>query len=370
MEAAAARRMRVGVGHVPEVTDEVATFAHQLGAPYVQIWPKYWLEQTPGAGAYWSVEELGEAKRRCDERGLVLEAVAAHNYIRAMLGLPGRDEQIEQCMTTIRNMGRFGVHVLDYFWGPNGGWRTSFTDELRPGATTNSFDLSIVEANDAILRHRLWGAGGMEYAYQQVFEFPEDVIVDDDHLWGTYEYFLRAVLPVAEEAGVLLAVHPADPPVPMLGGIARILRSPAEFRRAMEFANSPAFGLLLCQGTVSEMPGGAANVFELIDMFGPSGRIGLIHFRDVEGSVPRFRETFIGAGNYDPVAVMRRLHEVGYTGLIIEDHYPVLAGDTPYAPGRLSGLRGRAHAMGYLQGLLRATDPAATSAPATAAGGA
>ena len=86
----------------------------------------------------------------------MLEAIGAHNYIRAMLGLPGADHQIEQCITTIRSMGAVGVRVLDYFWAPNGAWRTSFTDELRRGAMTNSFDLSLVEAADAVERNRLW----------------------------------------------------------------------------------------------------------------------------------------------------------------------------------------------------------------------
>jgi mannonate dehydratase len=183
--------------------------------------------------------------------------------------------------------------------------------------------------------------------------------VTEDDLWKSYEDFLRAVLPIAEENGVMLAVHPSDPPVPMLGGIARMLRSPAHYRRAMDLADSPAWGVLLCLGSVSEMPGGASDVFEMIDLFGPIQKIGLVHFRDVQGTVPKFRECFLGEGNYDPVAVMKRLLEVGYRGLIIEDHYPALAGDPPAWERSFHGYRGRAHAMGYLQGLLRAGQTAA-----------
>ena len=153
----------------------------------------------------------------------------------------------------------------------------------------------------------------------------------------------------------------------MLGGIGRMLRSPDHYRRAMELADSPAWGVLACLGSISEMPGGAANVFEMIDTFGPLGKIGLVHFRDVEGSVPRFRETFLGEGNYDPFARDAPAATRSATrGLIIEDHYPVLEGDTRTADGRFHGLRGRAHAIGYLQALLRATDPAAPD-PAAAA---
>lgn len=359
MTPPATDRARIGLGPVSRITDEVALIAHQLGAPYVGLWPSRWLEERPGAGARWTVAELADAKRRCEERGLVLEYIGPHNYIRAMLGLPGRDEQIEQCIQTIRSMGAVGIRVLDYFWAPNGAWRTSGEDALRPGVTTNSFDLAVVEAAGALERGRMWErTGAYTDSYAQVFELPDDVIVTEDDLWTTYEYFLRAVLPVAEEEGVLLAVHPSDPPTPMLGGIGRMLRSPAHYRRAMELANSPAWGVLACLGSISEMPGGAANVFEMIDAFGPPGRIGLVHFRDVEGSVPRFRETFLGEGNCDPFAVMKRLLEVGYTGLIVEDHYPVFEGDTGTADGTIRGLRAKAHAVGTLQGLLRSAQTA------------
>ena len=151
INAGAPGRARIGLNPVQAITDEVATFAHQLGVPRIVRWPTRWLE-APGEPACWTVEALTAAKRQCDERGLVLEAIGAHNYIRAMLGLPGADRQIDQCITTIRRMGAVGVRVLDYFWAPNGAWRTSFTDELRPGAMTNSFDLALVEAAGAVLR--------------------------------------------------------------------------------------------------------------------------------------------------------------------------------------------------------------------------
>ena len=355
MTMARAEGARIGLGPVNRITDEVALIAHQLGAPHIGLWPSRWREERPGAGARWTVAELADARRRCEERGLVLEYIGPHNYIRAMLGLPGRDEQIEQCIETIRSMGAVGIRVLDYFWAPNGAWRTSFTEQLRPGATTNGFDMAEVEAAGNVLRNRMMReTGAYTDSYAQVFELADDVVVAEEDLWKTYEYFLGAVLPVAEEEGVLLSVHPSDPPAPMLGGIGRMLRSPDHYRRAMALADSPSWGVLACLGSISEMPGGAANVFEMIDTFGPLGKIGLVHFRDVEGSVPKFRETFLGDGNYDPFLVMRRLLEVGYTGLIVEDHYPVLDGDTGTADGVIPNVRAKAHAIGTLQGLLRA----------------
>jgi mannonate dehydratase len=166
-------------------------------------------------------------------------------------------------------------------------------------------------------------------------------------MWENYAYFLGAVLPVAERAGVRLALHPDDPPVPSLAGVARIFVSVENFKRAYEMAGgSPAWGLDLCLGCCSEMPGGAANVREMIEYFGPKGRIFYVHFRDVKGTVPRFAECFIGEGNYDAAATMRLLKRNGFTGFLLDDHVPHVVDDTPW------GHRGRAHAIGYMQGLL------------------
>ena len=157
-----------------------------------------------------------------------------------------------------------------------------------------------------------------------------------------------------------LALHPDDPPVPALGGMARIFRSVDALERALSLAPSPAFGLDLCLGTVSEM-GGQAAVLEAIERFGPRGQIVYVHFRDVRGTVPRFQEAFLGEGNYHPLTVMRALRRVGFDGFILDDHVPRLTGDTAYA------YRGRAHAIGYLQALLDVVETEARerqSAPA------
>jgi mannonate dehydratase len=95
------------------------------------------------------------------------------------------------------------------------------------------------------------------------------------------------------------------------------------------------------------MPGGAANVFRMIERFGPTGRIAYVHFRDVQGSLPSFRECFIGEGNYDPAEVVLALDAAGFDGFLLDDHVPHVIDDTPW------GHRSRGYAVGYLQGLLR-----------------
>jgi mannonate dehydratase len=140
-------------------------------------------------------------------------------------------------------------------------------------------------------------------------------------------------------------VHPDDPPLPLLGGIARLFHNFDGFRRAMETFDSPNHGLDFCMGCWSEM---GPDPLAAIRYFGEREKIVYVHFRDVQGTVPSFQECFLGEGNVDVVAAMRTLKEVGFTGFIIDDHVPLLVDDTSW------GHRGRAHATGYIQALVEA----------------
>ena len=204
---------------------------------------------------------------------------------------------------------------------PNGVWRTGWTTPGRGGAQVSSFDMGLVQGG--VLTHR------------RVFTA--------DEMWENYASFMRAVVPVAEEAGVTLALHPDDPPVPSLGGVARLFHTFEGFKRAMEIAPSPNSGLDFCMGCWSEMGPG---VVEAIRYFGQRGKIFYVHFRDVQGTVPCFQECFLGEGNIDVIAAMRALKEVGFTGFLLDDHVPHIVDDTDW------GHRARAHAIGYIQALI------------------
>jgi mannonate dehydratase len=342
---ASADGMRVAIGQFNELTDEKLRFAAQLGVTGVQMnTPKL-----PGEHR-WEEADLRQLVEKCRSYGLTLEAienVPIHFYDKAMLGLPGRDEQIEHYQATIRNIGRAGIPILGYHWMPNSVWRTSVTAPGRGGARVTAFDMAAVEQAGAQALRTFVAKTDERMAALAVAERGEEII-SEEQMWANYEYFMRAVLTVAEEAGVKLALHPDDPPVPSLGGVARIFRNVEGFKRAEEIAGaSPAWGLDLCLGCCSEMPGGATNVMAMIEHFGPRGRILYVHFRDVQGTVPSFKECFIGEGNYDPAQVMLALRRNGFRGFLLDDHVPHLDDDTPW------GHRGRAHAIGYIQGLLR-----------------
>ena len=164
---------------------------------------------------------------------------------------------------------------------------------------------------------------------------------------ANYEMFLNRTLPVAETAGVRLALHPDDPPLPAIGPTARLFYSVENMRRALDMANgSPAFGFDLCLGTISEMKGGAEAVRSAIETFGPVGAICYVHFRQVKGTVPAFSECFLGEGNYSPREIIDLLASSGFDGYLLDDHVPEIRGDTGW------GHASHAYAIGYMHGLL------------------
>ena len=322
--------MRVALGQFNEITHERLTFAKQLGVSGVQM-------NTPIMSTekgYWEYEDLQRVRERVDSYGLRLEAlenVPRTFYDKAMLGLPGRDEQIENYQTTIRNMARAGIPVLGYNWMPNWVWRTP-NMEGRGGAIVTAFDIDRVE-NEPLV------------AGLRTIEELEGRTISHEEMWANYTYFINAVIPVCEEVGLKLALHPDDPPVPELGGIARLFGSTDGYKRAFEIAPSPNHGMEFCMGCFSEM---GEDVIKAIRYFGHEGRLFYIHFRDVQGCVPTFQECFLGEGNVDVVAAMKTLKEVGFDGFIIDDHVPRMIDDSDWRH------RGHAHATGYILALVDA----------------
>lgn len=339
--------MRIAIGQFKDLNDEKLRFAQQIGVSSVQM-------NTPNLPGdhRWEEKDLRHLVRRCQEYELTLEAienVPIHFYDKAMLGLPGRDEQIEHYQATIRNMGRAGIPILGYHFMPNSVWRTSRTAPGRGGVHVTAFDMNLV-ANVGSSEQLEFVAKRDEWIGRMAVTADPSAMVTEDEMWANYEYFMRAVIPVAEEAGVKLALHPDDPPVETLGGVARLFRNVDGFKRAESITPSNAWGLDLCLGCCSEMAGGSQNVTEMIEHFGPRNRILYVHFRDVQGTVPTFQECFIGEGNFDPAEILLALNRNGFRGFLLDDHVPRMDGDTEWCH------RGRAHAIGYMQGLIAAMD--------------
>lgn len=280
-----------------------------------------------------SVSELVQARRRAEDAGLRLmgiQSLSYNVYGKIMLGKDGQEEQLETIKKLIRNVSQANIPILGYQWNPRGvvPMRTSQSVRLRGDARGREFDIDDLD-------EPYEQAPGVEREYTE------------EELWDNYARFLEEVLPVAEEAGVKLALHPADPPtVEQLGGIPRLFRNIEAFERAMEVVPSDNHGLKLCLGCFSEMP--ETDVTEIIRRFGKTDDIIFVHFRDVIGTWPSFTETFVDdeQSNFDPLDAIEALWEVGFDGVMVPDHVPDIVGDTEW------GHRSRAHAVSYLNGLL------------------
>lgn len=318
--------MRVAAGQYFELTEDNLSFVTQLGLRGVC----FVLPKTPDDRLDYT--DFAGFASLLRQHGLSLEAVEQVPiplYDKAMLGLDGRDAQIENYQRILRDLGRAEVPILGLHWMANFVWRNGMKAG-RGGAQVSYFDL------DTVSRERTHGA---EYSAED--------------MWDNFTYFMDAVLPVAEQAGVRIALHPDDPPVGELGGVGRAFATFEQFQRATERYPSRHFSLLFCMGTWSEMgPGLVAK----LRYFAERDRIAYVHFRDVKGYVPRFEECFIDEGNVDVVAAIRTLHETKFEGFLIDDHVPRMLGDTDYWCHR-----GRSFATGFISGLLRAVSAGAGS---------
>ncbi len=268
----------------------------------------------------------------------VIENLHTQYYYKAMWGLPGRDQQIENCITSIRNVGIAGIPVLQYGWMILGGLRTEYSPRGRGGARYPRFDLSVAEQHPVASLDWL----GSDPYYPKA----PDRELDADEAWQHFAYFLRCLVPVAEEAGVKLAIHPDDPPIPHYMGVARIISNLDALQRVIDCVPSPNSGLGFCQGTVATMPG--VDVVDAIYRFGRQNKIFFAHFRNQRGQAPRFDEVFPDEGDTDMFAAVRAYRDVGFDGVIRIDHCPGMVDDNARSD------RSFAYQVGYAKGLVTA----------------
>lgn len=277
----------------------------------------------------WDFDHLLRTKQRFADAGFhwaVIESAprAIHEAIK--LGLPDRDEHIERFCQLVDNMGRLGIPVLCHNWMAGFGWlRTSMRRPGRGGALVTGWDHAVL----ASAPPTQWGE------------------ITEAQLWDNMRYFLQRVVPVAERAGVRLAVHPDDPPISPVRGIARILTSPDAMQQVLQLAPSPSNGLTLCQGTVSSM---GVDVPAAIRQLAGTGRVYFVHFRDVRGGPEGFEETFQDEGQTDMAAALEAYDEVGFDGYLRVDHVPTMVGEDNDRPGYET--LGRLYALGYVRGLI------------------
>lgn len=301
--------------------------ARQIGIR--QVIGKLTTERT-GRNPPWDHDALAAAQHGFAAAGLELYGLEGDQFSmdRIKRGLPGRDEDLERYAAMVRNMGKLGIRLLCYNFMALYGWtRTRFDVPTRGGALTSRFDLRELPHHPD----------------------PAPEPLSADALSENYRYFLEAMLPVAEEAGVTLALHPDDPPLPELYGVARIFSSAKGFRWALGLSASPHHKITFCQANFQAM---GEDIFALANEWMSAGRVAFVHWRDIKGTAEAFTETFHDDGPTDMPAILAHYHELGFRGPIRPDHVPTLAGEPADSNGY--AMLGRLHAIGYLRGIFDA----------------
>ncbi len=324
-------RMKLGTQHGS--TDAILRTVSALGVTHIcSSLPSPHLDEA------WSVAGLSRLRERVESFGIELESVPlplSSSYITKsespaiMLGKsPDRDREIDDICNMIENCAKAGIHTVKYNLTILGVVRTART-KGRGGASYSTFRYE--EADKTALT--------------------EAGLVSSEMMWERITYFLKRVVPVAEQNKVRLACHPHDPGMPEkegFRGVHRVLGSVAGLKQFISINASPYHGLNFCQGTVSEMLANpATEIFDVIRYFGGRKKIFNVHFRNIHGRFLDFQETFPDCGDVDMVKALRVYQEVGYDGMLMPDHVPIIEGDT-------NGYQAFAFAFGYIRGLMQA----------------
>ena len=283
----------------------------------------------------WTLEELNALKQSVEAEGLKLEAIEnfdpAHWYD-VLLDGPRKKEQLENIKTIIRRLGETGIPIMGYNFSIAGVCGRTHAPYARGGAMS----VGMEGAFDAPMPN------GMVWNMIYDPDAPAGTVpsITPDELWKRFGEFLSVVVPVAEQAGVTLALHPDDPPMPAMRGQPRLVYQPQLYQRVVDLHPSPANALEFCLGSLAEMTEG--DIYGAVDEYSRQRKLAYVHFRNVTGKVPQYRETFLDDGDIDMIRVLRILKKNGFDGVLIPDHTPQMSCEAPWHAGM-------AYAMGYMR---------------------
>ena len=261
-----------------------------------------------------------------------------------LLAGPKRDMQLEHLQTIIRTVGNIGIKAFGYNFSLAGVWGHEKAPNARGGAMTVTFNANDLDKNALIPNGQIWNMTYDQHP-QPGYLNP----VTHQELWNRLKYFLDALLPVAEEAGVDLALHPDDPPMPTLRGTPRLVYQPRMYQDVINLNQSKANKLDFCLGSIQEMTEG--NLYESLRHYARQGRISYIHFRNVKGKVPHYDEVFLDEGDIDMQKTLKILKEENFQGVLVPDHTPMVdGGGDPWHAGMAFALGYMSAAMKNLEG--------------------
>jgi mannonate dehydratase len=283
----------------------------------------------------WSYEELAGLRRQINAAGLELEAIEnfdpAH-WHDVLLDGPKKSLHLENVKNIIRNVGKAGIPVFGYNFSIAGVAGRVKGPFARGGAEAVGMDGPFDKPMP----------NGMAWNMVYDRDAPSGTVpsATTEQLWQRLKDFLDEVMPVAEEAGVTLAAHPDDPPLPSIRRQPRLVYQPRLYQKLLDLNPSPRNALEFCVGTVAEMTEG--NIYELVETYSRQGKLAYVHLRNVHGKVPFYKETFIDDGDIDVLRVLNILKQNGFAGVVIPDHAPQMSCAAPWQAGM-------AYALGYLR---------------------
>lgn len=361
--------MKIGLGlYRHMLTPENYRFARQVGATHIIAHLTDYFNtgtalpgESPSGGSWglanshiWTVDELAALKAGIEAEGLRLAAIENFDpgqWHDILLDGPRRDEQIENIKTLIHNLGAVDIPTIGYNFSLTNVWGWSKGPWARGGAVATGWVKELAPAESPIPNGQVWN---MTYDLNAP---PGDIgAVSADEIWRRYAHFMKQVIPAAEAAGVRLALHPADPPLAVLRGTARLVYRPEQYQAILDLIPSPANALEFCIGTLSEMVSDAMDVYQATETYARQGRIAYVHLRNVHGKVPNYHEVFIDEGDTDMFRILEILDDSGFDGVVIPDHVPEMTCDAPWHAGM-------AHAVGWIKAALTAIERRALQRP-------
>jgi mannonate dehydratase len=287
----------------------------------------------------WSLEEMVDLRKEVEAAGLKLEAIEnfdpAH-WHDVLLDGPLRAQHIENVKTIIARMGKAGIPIMGY----------NFSIAGVAGRTTGNYARGEAPSVGMEGPYDTPMFNGMVWNMVYNPAAPSGTLpsITHEELWRRLGGFLQEVLPVAEEAGVKLAAHPDDPPTPFVRGQPRLVYQPRFYQKLIDLNPSPSNTLEFCIGSLAEMTEG--DIYEVVDRYSKQHRLGYVHFRNVTGKVPNYKETFIDDGDVDMHRVLTILARNNFDGVLIPDHTPQMACAAPWHAGM-------AFAMGYMKSAMK-----------------
>ena len=284
----------------------------------------------------WTEAALRERMDRFAAAGLSVCNMMISGFPNVIYGKPGRDEEIEKVQQSIRAAGKVGLPVVEYNFYAHRVVEGYYEEIGRAGAGMTAFDYDKVK---------------------DLPPLPEIGAHSLDALWASATYFLKAVVPVAVEAGVRLALHPNDPPAPISRGSGQIMATLAGWKRYVMIVDSPANGMTFDCGVTRELGEDPVSVARWL---GERDRINHVHFRNVRVAKPyqKYTEVFLDEGQVDMFAVMRELVRQKYPRAIYPEHpraidYDRERGLKNQYPGG-GGFGGEIYNVGYARAMLQA----------------